>query len=123
MIHLGISQEAIGRRETTADDLKCFTGPLTIRITEADGTYDHAIAIEDVAHEFVFPCHSRMRRIRRKKKEGEPEEPSTAPAVETPMTGSDQPQQSQQSQEQQQQPTEQATNAANDKPETKKYDK
>eukprot|EP00698_Gefionella_okellyi_P024393 TRINITY_DN8586_c0_g4_i1.p1 TRINITY_DN8586_c0_g4~~TRINITY_DN8586_c0_g4_i1.p1 ORF type:complete len:1042 (+),score=252.59 TRINITY_DN8586_c0_g4_i1:136-3126(+) len=80
LIHFGLQQELVGSSYATK-----FIGPITIRVVENEGTYDHQVVIEQESHEFQFPCHSRIKRARKPKKgEKEGEEKDDAMMGETP---------------------------------------
>lgn len=47
-----------------------FTGPMTIRIHEADGTpYEHIVEIKDASNQFEIPYNTKYKRLKRSKKQ------------------------------------------------------
>lgn len=44
-----------------------YVGPMTVRIQELDGTFNHTIQVEDKTNKISINCHSRARRNKRKK--------------------------------------------------------
>ncbi len=54
----------------TYEPPKVFTGPMTIRIHEADGTpYEHIVDIKDVSTTFEVPYNTKYKRLKRSKKQ------------------------------------------------------
>lgn len=50
-----------------------FTGPITVRVYEADGTYDHVIQFEDYTVKCELPFHTKFRKPRKKTKKASEE--------------------------------------------------
>jgi transcription initiation factor TFIID subunit 2 len=49
-----------------------FTGPMTIRIHEADGTpYEHVVEIREAVQRFEIPYHTKYKRLKRSRREKE----------------------------------------------------
>ena len=44
-----------------------YVGPMTVRVQELDGTFNHTIQVEDKTNKISINCHSRARRNKRKK--------------------------------------------------------
>ena len=65
VIEFSISQ--VNRSESQEAILR-FSGGLTIRVYEADGTFDHKVQLDSATHNFELPFHTKNRKIRKKKK-------------------------------------------------------
>mmetsp|Transcript_36976 Transcript_36976/g.59846 ORF Transcript_36976/g.59846 Transcript_36976/m.59846 type:complete len:1107 (+) Transcript_36976:80-3400(+) len=59
---LVLKQATVGRPERKA------TGPLTVRVHETEGTYDHLVSVDDDIQDASFACHSRLRKMRKLKR-------------------------------------------------------
>ncbi|MCJ1313061.1 hypothetical protein MMC25_006737 [Agyrium rufum] len=56
-----------------------FTGPMTIRIHEADGTpYEHIVEIKEVSTKFEIPYNTKYKRLKRNRKQRERNVPGVA---------------------------------------------
>lgn len=55
-----------------AGDIQVFTGPMTIRIHEADGTpYEHIVEIREAIQKIEIPYHTKYKRLKRSRREKE----------------------------------------------------
>lgn len=52
---------------TTSKASSKYVGPLTVRLQELDGTFNHTIQVEDNTVKHDIPCHSKSRRNKKKK--------------------------------------------------------
>lgn len=55
-----------------AGEVQVFTGPMTIRIHEADGTpYEHIVEIREAVQKIEIPYHTKYKRLKRSRREKE----------------------------------------------------
>jgi len=55
------------KQDVSSEGTQKYVGPLTVRVQELDGTYNHTIQIEDNTTKHDIICHSKSRRNKRKK--------------------------------------------------------